>query len=332
MHQPAGRRAGRPHGHRQEHRRDGVGQLGRSRPPGQGGPDRDRRPALRRLGTHRHRPDRAGGHAENAPGPPGPKVRLRHDVPGPARRPRERDRGLASIAAGGTAEAVFGGDVPARKPFGSKLTGAIVRTMKLGPGEEATRPFVITWHFPNLSLPGTRLPAELGRHYATRFASAADVARYLGKNWRGAAQGNQALARDLVRLDAPPLVPRPHVRQHVDPGDVDLPPLQERAVLRLGGRRLLRGHVHARLALRPGRGPALPRAGADPPGAGRLRRGHRLRPQDRHHQPSRRGAGRAGRGRPGREHPAGLSRAPDVGRRGVPEAALAARQGLAAST
>ena len=35
---------------------------------GQGGPDRDRRPALRRLGTYRHRPDRAGRHAQNAPG------------------------------------------------------------------------------------------------------------------------------------------------------------------------------------------------------------------------------------------------------------------------
>ena len=111
--------------------------------------DRDRRPALRRLGTHRHRPDRAGRHLEIATAPPGTEARLRHDVPGLARSARG-GRGLASIATGGTAEAVFGGDVPARKPFGSKLTGAIVRTMKLEPGEEATARFVVTWHFPNL--------------------------------------------------------------------------------------------------------------------------------------------------------------------------------------
>ena len=55
--------------------------------------------------------------------------------------------------------------------------------MKLEPGQEASAAFAITWHFPNLSLPGTRLPADLGRYYATRFASAADVARYLGANF-----------------------------------------------------------------------------------------------------------------------------------------------------
>ena len=104
---------------------------------------------------------------------------------------------------------------------------------------------------------------------------------------------------------------------------------QQRPVLRLGRRRLLRGHVHSRLALCPGRGPALPRAGADPARAGGLCAGHRLRPQDRHHQPPGRGAGRARGGRPGREHPARLSRAPDVGRRRLPEAALAAGQEVA---
>lgn len=96
--------------------------------------------------------------------------------------PQESDRGVASIASGSAAEAVFGSEMPASKPFGTKLAGALVRTMKLEPGQEASTSFAITWHFPNLSLPGTRLPADLGRHYATRFASAADVARYLGKH------------------------------------------------------------------------------------------------------------------------------------------------------
>ena len=97
-------------------------------------------------------------------------------------KPHDGDRGIASIASGSTAEAVFGKELPAKKPFGTKLTGALVRTLKLDPGQEASAEFAITWHFPNLSLPGTRLPVDLGRHYATRFASAADVARYISKH------------------------------------------------------------------------------------------------------------------------------------------------------
>lgn len=96
-------------------------------------------------------------------------------------RPLAGDRGVASIAVT-AAEAVPGGPLPARKPFGEKLVGALVRPLRLDPGQEATAEFAIAWHFPNLSLPGTRLPADLGRHYATRFASAADVARYLAAN------------------------------------------------------------------------------------------------------------------------------------------------------
>jgi uncharacterized protein (DUF608 family) len=96
--------------------------------------------------------------------------------------PGEADRGIASIAVEGKPEAVFGGELPSRRPLGGKLAGAIVRTMRLGPGEEAATDFAITWHFPNLSLPGTKLPVELGRYYANRFASAAEVARYLSEN------------------------------------------------------------------------------------------------------------------------------------------------------
>ncbi len=94
----------------------------------------------------------------------------------------EGDRGIASVAAGSTADAIFGGELPATRPFGTKLEGALVRTMKLEPGQEASVEFAITWHFPNLALPGTHLPADLGRHYATRFSSAVDVARYISKN------------------------------------------------------------------------------------------------------------------------------------------------------
>jgi uncharacterized protein (DUF608 family) len=95
-------------------------------------------------------------------------------------KPGVADRGLASIAAS-TAEGMFGGELPARKPLGTKLSGALVRSIKLEPGQEALAEFAITWHFPNLSLPGTKLPADLGRHYATRFSSASDVARYVAR-------------------------------------------------------------------------------------------------------------------------------------------------------
>jgi uncharacterized protein (DUF608 family) len=54
--------------------------------------------------------------------------------------------------------------------------------MRLDPGQAASATFVVAWHFPNLSLPGTKLPADLGRHYATRFGSAAAVADYIASN------------------------------------------------------------------------------------------------------------------------------------------------------
>ena len=304
---------------------------------GKTGPDRDRRPALGRLGTHRHRPDRAGRHPENASGSPGSNdtttARCAWLLLESADR-GDRPRASPRSPSGSPAEAVFGGELPANEAVRHQAhRRARSHDEARHRARRRARDFVITWHFPNLSLPGTRLPADLGRHYATRFASAADVARYLAKNQRPARSRDTRLWHQTwYDSTLAPLVPGPDVRQHVDPGDLDLPPVQERTVLRLGRRGLLRGDLHPRLALRPCRGPALPRTGADPPRAGRLRRGHRLRPQDRHHQPPRRGAGRAGGRRPGGEHPADLSRAPDVGRRGVPEAALAAGQGRRSST
>ncbi|WP_165220203.1 GH116 family glycosyl-hydrolase [Aquisphaera insulae] len=92
------------------------------------------------------------------------------------------DRAMPAITAGPASDALFAGPPPASAPIGRKLVGAVARSWKLAPGEEARVRFAITWHFPNLSLPGTRLPADLGRHYATRFASALDVARFLQKD------------------------------------------------------------------------------------------------------------------------------------------------------
>ncbi|MEI6234980.1 MAG: GH116 family glycosyl-hydrolase [Planctomycetota bacterium] len=59
----------------------------------------------------------------------------------------------------------------ALKPIAEKLTGALERSVSLAPGQEASVDFVLTWHFPNLSIRGMS-----GRHYASRFDSANAVA------------------------------------------------------------------------------------------------------------------------------------------------------------
>ncbi len=68
---------------------------------------------------------------------------------------------------------------PGAKPFDQKLAGGMSRSMTLEPGAEAKATFLITWHFPNLTMP--RLPG--GRHYAKRFHSAVDVVRYLAEHF-----------------------------------------------------------------------------------------------------------------------------------------------------
>ncbi len=97
--------------------------------------------------------------------------------------PTEHDQAKAAIASGDPAGALFGDAPSARQTFGNQLTGAVVRPMTLAPGQVQTATFVIAWHFPNLSLPGTRLPADLGRYYASRFAKADDVVRYMASNF-----------------------------------------------------------------------------------------------------------------------------------------------------
>jgi uncharacterized protein (DUF608 family) len=91
------------------------------------------------------------------------------------------DQGAASIPDGKRPEGLFAeaglaSDPAADKPFGQKLCGALARRLTLAPGQEATVTFVIAWHFPNLKL------KDGGRFYATRFQSAADVARYVAKH------------------------------------------------------------------------------------------------------------------------------------------------------
>ena len=65
----------------------------------------------------------------------------------------------------------------ATAPFSEKLSGSLGRKLKMAPGEAATVIFVLTWHFPNLSLGGPLQKA--GRYYATKFPSSHAVAQYV---------------------------------------------------------------------------------------------------------------------------------------------------------
>ncbi|WP_337174786.1 DUF1559 domain-containing protein [Paludisphaera sp.] len=95
----------------------------------------------------------------------------------------DRDQARPATPSGSPVDGLFGVEPASRAPFGSKLVGAIVRPMSLRPGEKGTATFVVAWHFPNLSLPDTRLPKDLGRHYATRFPDALAVARRVAEGW-----------------------------------------------------------------------------------------------------------------------------------------------------
>ncbi len=61
--------------------------------------------------------------------------------------------------------------------FTEKLSGSLSRKLTLAPGASATVTFILTWHFPNLSLKGPL--ANAGRYYATKFSSAHAVAQYV---------------------------------------------------------------------------------------------------------------------------------------------------------
>ena len=146
----------------------------------------------------------------------------------------------------------------AQVPLDSKLVGSIGRTLTLKAGESAT---VHVRGRLALSEPDARGPPE-GALLCDPVLDGDRRGPVRRRELRPALVGHQALARHLVRLDAPLLVPEPDVRQHVRPGHDDLLPTRRRPVLGLGGRRLLPGHLHPRLALCPGDGPHLPGARA----------------------------------------------------------------------
>lgn len=65
----------------------------------------------------------------------------------------------------------------AEADFGKPLLGGLRRRLELAPGAKATVSFVLTWHFPNLTLGG--IDTGGGRRYGKRFADAAAVARHV---------------------------------------------------------------------------------------------------------------------------------------------------------
>ena len=83
--------------------------------------------------------------------------------------------GTMALALLGDAAETSSPDVTA--PFADKLSGSLAQRVKLAAGQSATVTFLLTWHFPNLSLGGALNNA--GRYYATKFSSAHVVAQYV---------------------------------------------------------------------------------------------------------------------------------------------------------
>jgi uncharacterized protein (DUF608 family) len=95
----------------------------------------------------------------------------------------------ASVEETGT----LGRSVPeADAPVGERLLGSLARKVSLAPGQQAEVTFILTWHFPNLSV--DRFD-RAGRHYASRFDSALAVARHVARRFEELA-GRTRLWRD----------------------------------------------------------------------------------------------------------------------------------------
>jgi hypothetical protein len=73
------------------------------------------------------------------------------------------------------------------------LTGSILRTYYIRPGQEEETHFVLTWHFPHTKLPVK--DAETGNYYAKKFKNALEVVRYIAQNFQRLA-GDTRLWRD----------------------------------------------------------------------------------------------------------------------------------------
>lgn len=66
-------------------------------------------------------------------------------------------------------------------PFTEKLIGHLGRKVTIPPGESKQIAFLMSWHFPNLSIANSF--ENCGRYYATKFSSASHVADYVMTNF-----------------------------------------------------------------------------------------------------------------------------------------------------
>ena len=82
------------------------------------------------------------------------------------------DRSSFALSSEKTATAVFGSPAP---------VGALLRRFELQPGETVEIRFVLSWYFPNV--PKFPINTPGGRHYGTRFDSAADVAERIAEDY-----------------------------------------------------------------------------------------------------------------------------------------------------
>ena len=227
------------------------------------GDNRDRRPGDRRMGPYqcRRHPICRRAPEGDAPAAARPAARLRHAGP-----LRSRRAGRRLCLAGSRSSA--------RRESGrsAQRTDRNIRVSRSGkPNHDAG---LVTQFFARTGRrEAGRLPAHLalspaastGGCTAIGSTDALAVAHYLKENLDRLTEAHAPLPRDVFRQHPAPLAPGPppDADQHV--GDEHGAVAAKRPVLGLGGGRLLRRHVHARLELRPGNGPPLPGVGAQCP-------------------------------------------------------------------
>ena len=91
---------------------------------------------------------------------------------------QQNDFGTLGLALLGAPAEISSGAVT--RPLNEKLTGELGRKLTLAANQSAVVTFVLTWHFPNQVIKGA---LEGGRFYATKFADAVVVAKYVVENF-----------------------------------------------------------------------------------------------------------------------------------------------------
>ncbi|MEI2722083.1 MAG: hypothetical protein V9H26_00620 [Verrucomicrobiota bacterium] len=103
------------------------------------------------------------------------------------------DLGTMGLALLGAPADIASGD--AHRAIGEKLMGELGRKFTLAPGQSAVVTFVLTWHFPNLTIKGVR---EAGRFYATKVCRCCRRRQICSREFRAARQHHPFVARRVV--------------------------------------------------------------------------------------------------------------------------------------